>query len=144
MHHNTNPVQPSLASTITDPGEVQAASVSASTTRGVELTSDISSSDPNKTVTAPPNDPADWPPVLTDIIRTELVRSGPFKPGFNFSYPKTSLEEGSIQAYYRVSCQIGQRFRWDTDTDWACKEVFIDNFEQMAGKWKFNIAEEWR
>lgn len=37
------------------------------------------SSDPNRAVSAPPNDPADWPPVLTDFMRTELVRRGPLK-----------------------------------------------------------------
>lgn len=44
--------------------------------------------EPQATVCASPNDPAEWPSVLTDSIRTELVRRGPFQPGGDFSFPK--------------------------------------------------------
>ncbi len=83
---STDP-QLSSASTSKDPGKVQAGSVSTSTTRDVQPASHTSS-DSNRTVAAPPNDPADWPPVLTDFVRAEFVRRGPFKPGLDFSYPK--------------------------------------------------------
>jgi hypothetical protein len=105
---NTDSVQPASANTNTDP--VLAASASTNTDAGeVQAASDSSISDPNRTVSAPPNEPAYWPPVLTDFMRTELVRRGPFKPGPDFLTLKTSLEQVSIQSYYRDSCQMGKR-----------------------------------
>lgn len=69
---STGPVQPPLSST--DTGEEQAASATIHTTMCAQQASEASS-DPKATVSAPPNDPADW-------------------PGVDFSYPKDKSRRG--------------------------------------------------
>ena len=74
---STGPVQPPLSST--DTGEEQVALAIIHTTTCAQQALEASS-DPKATVSAPPNDSADWPPILMDCMRTELVHRGPFKP----------------------------------------------------------------
>ena len=108
---NTDPMQLSSSSTNTESGEVQAASASTSTTRGVQPASDTSSSDPNRTVAAPPNDPGDWSPVLTDFMRTELVGRGPFKLGLDFSYPKNKSRRGFHSGLLQTAVKWGKDYQ---------------------------------
>lgn len=85
---NTDLTSPSSTTT---PGEVQGVCTS---TTSVQLASDQSRSEASRTVAAPPNDQGKWLPVLTDFVRSELVRRGPFKPGLDFSYPKDKSRRG--------------------------------------------------
>ncbi|XP_048870709.1 zinc finger MYM-type protein 1-like isoform X11 [Brienomyrus brachyistius] len=58
-----------------------------------------------------PADPADWPSPLTDIVRTELVRRGPYQVPPDFVFPKRDGARSCQHLYFFRTLKNGEKIK---------------------------------
>ncbi|XP_023696751.1 zinc finger MYM-type protein 1-like isoform X1 [Paramormyrops kingsleyae] len=58
-----------------------------------------------------PVDPADWPSPLTDIVRTELVRRGPYQVPPDFVFPKRDGARSCQHLYFFRTLKNGEKIK---------------------------------
>ena len=85
-----------------------------------------------------PIDPVDWPSLLTDKVRTELVNRGPFQIENSFTFPKTKDGQRCLHDYFNRLLINGEKVRrsWlkDDSLHCFCCKLFLKESTNWIGE----------